>query len=607
MPPRKVSTTGFWSSVERASRAAELHGARFDGDTPQRRLRRMAESVVDPAAFNAAYLPHYFREAPSPAHALLYLGLAHEERLAVRIPRGCGKTVVISFAYTLHQVVCAGVLRALRQGTLATSHAELAGAIEVVIAERQAARDAAPPPTCRALGLPEHWDLDVERGLDAWLARVWRRPVREGLRWDPYIQLIGLSLDAAADITGAIRLELEGNALIRSDWGDLAPVYTGDWARAKRRAASEGDWESNGTRVRAFGMGEGIRGGRHGAYRPTLAVFDDPDSEEASRTAAQRDSNAKKITTAVSYGLEPIGGRVMVIGTPHHPDCVVCRLTEHDAYRARWVAVRFRISDESGRLLFGARWPADVLVAQRAEDPDGYDSELGDRPPALGGRPFRTIHTYSRAAFAGLPLAKSLAFDPALGRTQNSDFQALICLRGPTAEGKILVHRAELLRIADPQQLVERVNAIYAEERPERAFVEGIGFQAIVESLLVGNGVQTRIFPGWERIAQQHESKDARVRGLAPLINAGILLFPDDQSCRQLERQFLDWGDRGAKRDGPDATEMALRGIRRAGASATPHAMRHRRREDRRSEHERRDWRRPPADDGGVRGSGRAQ
>ena len=32
-----------------------------------------------------------------------------------------------------------------------------------------------------------------------------------------------------------------------------------------------------------------------------------------------------------------------------------------------------------------------------------------------------------------------------------------------------------------------------------------------------------------------------------------------------LERQFLDWGDSGSKRDGPDATQMGVEMIRRFG------------------------------------------
>ncbi len=583
-PERKLTAKQTLARAEALQRLAALKGAQFAGDTDAKRLRRMAEAVVLPERFNRTYLGHYFRDEGSPYQAVLYLALEWSRRIASRVPRGCGKTTVTGRAYITHQVVCAPVLRAWREGRLQAEQPELHAAIREVMAEESARRIAAGPLTCRRLGLPEHWDPTVEARMDAWLEDVYRRQcAAEGeipLHWDPYIQWIGVTIEEACDVMLVVEAELARNPLLRSDWGDLTPCLSGDWGRQVRRAPSIDDWESNGVRVRAYGMEKAIRGGTHGPWRPTLALFDDPDSERTVQTLGQRNRNLDTAIGAVQYGLEPATGRVMVNGTPHHPDAVICRLTEQEAF-SDWTVVRFRIQDERGLLLYPQRWPADAIRLARASSEERYESELGDRPPSLGGRPVRQLHYYDVDAFAATKLPKVMAFDPSLGKTGKSDFQALVCLRGPTPQGWFLVHRVELLRIADPLLLAQRLDEIYAEESPDLAVIEAISLGHWIEMLATTAGKASQTFATWVRIERQTEAKDIRIRGLAPAVNDGTIRFPADHRFRQLERQWLDYGDSGSKRDGPDVTEMAFRYARPQRPGGRPGDIRHGVRESR--------------------------
>lgn len=550
----------FWGRVNALDRLAEVSGAKFAGDTPAKQLRRKAEAIVFPERFNRSYLPHYFRDEGCPAHQLVYAALRWETRMVARLPRGHAKSTIATFAYPLHQVVCAPVLKAWKGGTLEAADPALYAEIRKVMAEYLEG-----PPALTMEGLPAHHDPVVDLQMQAWidgLLEQQRAAEELPLHWDPYIQIVAVDDATAIEFTSAIRAELERNDLLRYDWGELTPCYSGDWTRSVRRAASDSDFESNGVRVRAYGMQEAIRGGKHGEWRPTLAIFDDPDSEETSRTLKQRDANLAKLTKAANYGLEPMIGRILVLGTPHHPDCLVCRLSEQDQYKARWASIRFRAMDEAGRVLYPAKWSVDALGVERQEDPEAYQSELGDEPPAQADRPFHTIHRFARSDYANTKLPVILAFDPSLGKRSTSDFQALVELRGPTKDDLILVWRAWLLRIADPAALTARVDDIYTEVQPDVAVIEAIGFQALLETLLSSKGRHSGSFASWVKIEQQRDSKDLRVRGTAPLVNSGTLRFPDDGSTKQLESQYLAWGDAGSKRDGPDVVEMGLRQIR---------------------------------------------
>lgn len=497
----------FWDRINAASRRAELHGARFPADTPAKQRRRKAEAVCFPERFNASYLPHYFRTGPAAFHLELYRALERNPRIVVRAPRGHAKSTVVTFAYTLHQVACAPVLRAWADGTLEQSDPQLFAEIAKVMEESG-------------------------RTIE--------------LHWDPYIQITSVTEDQATEFTAAIKAELQENELLRSDWGELL-----DDPRQ-----SEADWISaTGVRVKAFGMRGNIRGGKHRQWRPTLWICDDPDSEETVGTTALRDRQTRKIIAAANYGLEPMRGRLFMVGTPLHADCQVCRFTAPGRF-ARWHKLRYKAIQDDGSALWPDRWTVEALREEEAEDPEAFAMEMMDLPPS-SGKPFETLHFYDRD---DQRLPKVLAFDPALGRTQKSDYQALVVLAGPTPQGEVRVHRVELLRIGDPRKLVDRVLAIVKEERPDACVIETIGFQALLEAMLSDQGADEGLLVGWHRIESQTEGKDLRIRGMAPGVNRGQIRFPSDRSCRVLEHQALDYPD--GKRDGLDAMEMGLRFVR---------------------------------------------
>jgi len=538
---QRLTKAEFWKRIEAQERLAEIKGARFPDDTPAKQLRRRAEAIVLPWCFNKHYLPHYFRCEPAPFHLELYEALEAAKRIVVRAPRGHAKSTVVTFAYVLHQLVAARRLKAWQDGTLAAAEPELHTEILAVMDEEIRRR--------RGLVLADG-DLsaaDRVAALDALDAMGGLIP----LHWDPYVQVVAATVDLAAEFCESIVLELQENPLLLSDWGET-------WDRAER--AIQDFVTATGVRVKAFGMEGSIRGGKHRQWRPTLAIVDDPDSERTVTTRKMRDHQERKLTAAVNYGLEPGSARIFVVGTAVHADCLVCRLTAPRRFD-RWLKLRYRAITEAGLPLWPARWTLEALAEEEAEDPEAFAMEMMDRPPSQGNHPFQALQYYSRDTYRDQDLPKVLIFDPSLGRTEKSDYQALVELMGPTAEGKVLVDRVELLRIANPGQLVSTVLAIVAEDRPVAKIIEAIGFQALLEHMLVEAASQAGLVDGgWIPLYTQEQSKDLRIRGLAVPVARGDLLFPDDRSCRPLEDQFLDYPD--GKRDGVDAVEMGWRFIK---------------------------------------------
>lgn len=560
-----LTSREFWKRAEALARSATMRGATFAGDTAEKKLRRRAEAVVLPERFNAHYLPNYFRQGAALFHLAMYRLLERYKRACVRAPRGHAKSTVITFAYTLHQVACGPVLKAWVDGSLRDTDPDLDRAIREVMAEElmsrwvQAEARVASLRSLPAGALRGLVDQLAEAEAEARFAQEQLDAGIIPLAWDPYIQIIAVTDDLATEFTAAVKLELERNDLLRSDWGELAADTTGD-----------GDYVINDIRVKAFGMEAGIRGGKHGPYRPTLAIVDDPDSKRTVATLELRNKAEGTLSAEIEYGLEP-SGRIFMAGTSLHEDCLVRRVSDRERY-PEWTIVVFLAIQEDGTALWEQRWPIARLRRLEQARPDFFATEMMDRPPTTGGKPFHTLVKYARAEHAR-PLPKVLWFDPSLGRTEKSDFQALVVLRGPTKAGLLLVHRVELLRIGDPAELVARINQVFAEEQPDLAGIEAIGFQSLFTMLLTSDGVKRGLFSSWHQIEKQTDSKDLRIRGMAPLINGGTIRFPDDGSCRLLEQQLLEYP--AGKKDGPDALEMALRQMRQESVAELAGKIRH--------------------------------
>lgn len=546
----RVTSHQLLKRLDALERVAEVRGARFPDDGPAKRLRRMARAVVRMEFFGETYLPHYYRVPGARFHRALREAIRDHHRVAVEAPRGFAKSTAVTQTVALHQVVCGTVLRAWEEGTLQAQDPDLHAAIVKELAELDAERRAEWVETCAYLR--HHAAGEIELPAEPPPATIW---------WDPYILIGSVTADTAVtEIAMMVKAECEENALIRSDWGELVddPGVNYD------------DWVSRtGVRVRAFGFDQAIRGTKHGPYRPTLALIDDPDSKASVRTKRQRDETQGTLTGVVGYALEPKRARIFVMGTAVHPDCLVKRLLDPAKF-GRWVRLRWQ-AIEDGKSIWEARWPFEELEAARAEDEEAFEMEMMGNAAAEGVRIFPVVHHYKRADWPDRGVVINI-LDPALGG-ENADYQAIVTLRWHQPKSKILVWRAELLRLPIPD-LVERWLACYAEDQPDFAIAEAIGFQRLLAMMLTSRGNVQGLFPSIEQITRQSLPKDERIGSLAQLVREATILLPDDNSCRGGERQLLDFPS--GKKDFPDALEMGVRKIRALAASRSlRHDIRH--------------------------------
>lgn len=197
---------------------------------------------------------------------------------------------------------------------------------------------------------------------------------------DPYLIIGSDTLDQAASQLEDIKEELTSNEKIKADFGSLKPDK-GLWQMAELVQRNDGRvmWRegriitSNRIRVDAIGRGGKMRGRRFGQKRPTHIVLDDLDNDENVATKEQRDKAWNWVISAVEPARDPQVGRIVVIGTVVHFDCVVARANikaDDDGVRLftsiKFAAMRFDKETEEWVSNWEARFSIAVLLRKRS-------------------------------------------------------------------------------------------------------------------------------------------------------------------------------------------------------------------------------------------------
>lgn len=197
---------------------------------------------------------------------------------------------------------------------------------------------------------------------------------------DPYIIIGSDTLDQAASQLEDMKDELASNEKIKADFGNLKPDK-GLWRSAELIHRDDGRvvWRegriitTNKIRVDAIGAGGKMRGRRHGQKRPTYIILDDLDNDENVVTKEQREKKWNWVTSAVEPARDPHVGRIVVIGTIIHFDCVIARavrVTDADNIRLftsiKFAAMRFDEEKEEWISNWESRFSTKVLLKKKA-------------------------------------------------------------------------------------------------------------------------------------------------------------------------------------------------------------------------------------------------
>ncbi len=420
-----------------------------------------------------------------------------------------------------------------------------------------------------------------------------------------FIVLISSSSTIAEGFLASITRELEENALIKRDFGELT---------GRRKWTNSDLLTSTGIRVSARGVGSSLRGMRSFQDRPDLIICDDLEDDESVLNPQNREKLMNWFFSSVLNLLGP-SGDVFVVGTVLHHDSLLSLLLK------AWQGRRYQALSPEGEALWPDYYSAERLLKIKHGDGEkegigtlAFEGEYQNNPISPEEQLFRSewIRCYQPEEMNGEFLVVT-ALDPALGggrqgQKRLGDYSALVTV-GQQA-GKIYVLEAELLRLSPKETLEAAVssfrrwsvfshsasqlragqpqgckhNQIYSERieiasptsscpgmTPTGKYkislhflclaIEVNTFQAVLKDVLEEISRKEGLFIPI-RPVKNFSDKVARVSSLSPLVESGSILFRQDQ--KDLIEQLIQF-PRGAHDDGPDALEMAVRMLRRYG------------------------------------------
>ena len=408
-----------------------------------------------------------------------------------------------------------------------------------------------------------------------------------------YEIILSDSSEQAEGFLEDIKTELEENALLREDFGDLRG----------RVWKSSVILLSNGSKIEAIGSGKKIRGRRHKQWRPDLIVCDDLENDENVNTPEQR----RKLLGWYNKAVSECGDSytdIVYIGTLLHFDSLLANVFKKPEYKTRkyqgvlswaentelWEAWEQLYTDlsnpeheqaalaffeanraemlEGTRVLWEEKNSYYALMCKRINiGPAAFNSEIQNDPIDPANCTFQEEwfdfwdddgkqppdFSDPRFLFVG-------ANDPSLGKNRKADTSSIIALAKDTVTGYLYVVIADIDR-RKPDQIIE--DALESSRRLEREYkrpyykfgVETVQFQYYFAEIMRQRAAEAGEYLPVEEI-NSTQNKDARIQSLQPFVKNGYLKF--SRKHKTLLHQMTEY-PMGKNDDAPDGLQMAVK------------------------------------------------
>lgn len=356
----------------------------------------------------------------------------------------------------------------------------------------------------------------------------------------PFIVLIADSSRQATLNIASIKTELETNALIKQDYGEIKGNVIEDFSLK----GEEGEWQkqnlvlSNGVRILARSRGQKVRGLRHLQHRPRLVVVDDPEDGEWIRTKENRDKTARWLHSEVMGGLDARKGKLVVIGNLLHMDALLSRLK---APGTGFKVLEFPLVNAQGVCTWPAMYPTEQSLKDKERDmgPIAWQREMllrivSDDQAIITPE---DIHYYDEHPKNTVASIKGHGIDLAISQKEGADYTAIVTGEVFYVDNapKIFIRPNPYNQHVTFHNFLQHVRNIPGELKGANLFfVEDVGYQkAAIQEM------ERALLP----VVPMRPTTDkrSRLQVVAPYIKNGTVLFPRN-GCEELLGQVFNLG-----------------------------------------------------------------
>lgn len=146
----------------------------------------------------------------------------------------------------------------------------------------------------------------------------------------PFIIIVNETKGMVEESIANIRKELEQNAMIIKDYGDLSEGISKQREWTKTTVLLK-----NGVKITGLSRGQRIRGRRHRENRPSVVIVDDPEEKEKVDKKEYRDKTERWLRGEVLPAIEESKARLLVFGNILHTDAIMMRLKNDSLFKHR--------------------------------------------------------------------------------------------------------------------------------------------------------------------------------------------------------------------------------------------------------------------------------
>ena len=386
------------------------------------------------------------------------------------------------------------------------------------------------------------------------------------------IVLVSRTQDHAVKLLGTIKDVLDYSATFRQMFGYWGMNSAKSWAKTEVTL-------KDGSMIICKGTGQQLRGIKHGNQRPTLIIVDDPEDENNTKTAEAMEGNLRWLLQSAIPSLDPIKGRIAIIGTPIHQRCLVETLKEMDG----WHNFLFKPDLDKNIALWEEWQPVDKLKQKKKElESIGrvsvfyreYLCEIVGDEDQLFKEEYinyykgKIVHEDGYAYLnlenlEGTEVKEKRAVnlfmgvDPASSTAQTADYSTVVTL-AIDKEGNRFVLPYYRNR-ATPMNLAESIINQFKIYKPTKTRIESVGYQEMLREYVRKRCEEEKIFiSGLEIKERPRNSKSSRLETLQPYFAQGKVYITKDMI--ELRDELLLY-PRGKHDDLLDGLYYANKGI----------------------------------------------
>ncbi len=363
-----------------------------------------------------------------------------------------------------------------------------------------------------------------------------------------FVLLISKTTGTSDELLNTIKFELEYNRKIKEIYGEWGSKTAKVWTKSRIVL-------KNDTVILSRGLGQQVIGLRHLELRPTIAVVDDPEDRDNIKTEKAMSDHMRWLLGELVPAMDPVRGRVLVVGTPKHELCMVERLS---TTRGWYSLGRDSIVDEANKImLWPEQWSWDKLMRRMDEmrsagqlrlfyseyrckivgseeqlfRPEYFRFYEGDVKRDELGNAFLHIRKMGRnedeldtlPTVDVRPVNLFMGVDPASSLEEGRAYSAIVTVAVDEFMNWFI--RPYFRKRVTPMTLVDEIVARYAVDQPELTSIEEIGYQTMIKDYLMSLEGVFIAGLGHKNITQ--EQKDRRLERMEPNFAKGqVYMLP---------------------------------------------------------------------------------